>query len=357
VTNEKTYEMLWDCRHCGTRKLLGKSHRHCPECGAEQDASSRYFPPDSEKVAVEDHVYVGADLVCPFCGFYTSRASKCCGNCGGPLDPNRVAAVRKDQEYAEGPAYQGENAQMARQEFRTGQAAAPPMAGPAPSATPSTSKTKKVWWILGCSGALVVVCVVVGLLAWLFRSESTKVTVTAMGWERTIQVEKKGPVEKKAWCDEMPRGVRELSRAKAERGSEKVQNGEDCRIRKVDRGDGTFTEKRTCAPRYEDKPKYSDQCRYVADEWKVVRTEKSEGKAGTRPTWPEVRVGRTGECTGCERIGARKEQFLVSVVDDGNSSVSCPVPESRFATLRVGQTVGAKRTALGKIVDCASLTP
>ena len=65
-TGHKHYEMLWDCAYCATPKLLGKSHRHCPKCGAPQDPERRYFPADSEKVAVEDHVPVGglAGAVC-----------------------------------------------------------------------------------------------------------------------------------------------------------------------------------------------------------------------------------------------------------------------------------------------------
>ena len=33
--DERVYEMLWDCAFCGTQKLLGLQHRHCPSCGAE----------------------------------------------------------------------------------------------------------------------------------------------------------------------------------------------------------------------------------------------------------------------------------------------------------------------------------
>jgi len=55
--------MLWDCEFCGTKKLLGKTHRFCPNCGAQQDPKARYFPSDEEKVAVKDHVYVGVDKI------------------------------------------------------------------------------------------------------------------------------------------------------------------------------------------------------------------------------------------------------------------------------------------------------
>ena len=59
MTDSNAYEMFWDCPYCGTAELLGKTHRHCPACGAAQDAEARYFPPEDRKVAVEDHVRAG----------------------------------------------------------------------------------------------------------------------------------------------------------------------------------------------------------------------------------------------------------------------------------------------------------
>ena len=61
---ENRYEMLWDCPCCSTPKLLGITHRHCPNCGAPQDATKRYFPPAGEEVAVENHPFQGKDKVC-----------------------------------------------------------------------------------------------------------------------------------------------------------------------------------------------------------------------------------------------------------------------------------------------------
>ena len=43
-----TYQMLWDCSYCDSKKLLGITHRHCPGCGAPQDPSKRYYPKDDE---------------------------------------------------------------------------------------------------------------------------------------------------------------------------------------------------------------------------------------------------------------------------------------------------------------------
>ena len=64
---ETHYEMLWDCEYCGMEKLLGVSQRYCPGCGSAQNPSTRYFPEDSDKVAVADHKYMGADRQCSAC--------------------------------------------------------------------------------------------------------------------------------------------------------------------------------------------------------------------------------------------------------------------------------------------------
>ena len=44
TTDDTSYQMLWDCRHCGSEGLLGLDHKHCPGCGGAQDTGSRYFP-------------------------------------------------------------------------------------------------------------------------------------------------------------------------------------------------------------------------------------------------------------------------------------------------------------------------
>src|SRR5258708_4607424 len=82
---ELVYEMVWDCRYCGAKKLLGLTHRHCPNCGAQQDPNARSFPADHEKVAVQNHEYVGADIKCRYCGGPSSRRARNCGQCGAPL--------------------------------------------------------------------------------------------------------------------------------------------------------------------------------------------------------------------------------------------------------------------------------
>ncbi len=96
MSDEPVYEMLWDCKFCGQKKLLGLTHRFCAGCGGPQDPTARYFPPENEKVAVLDHPFVGADVACPACRQPMSRAAKCCTHCGSPIDKGVEVARRAD---------------------------------------------------------------------------------------------------------------------------------------------------------------------------------------------------------------------------------------------------------------------
>ena len=98
--SEKTYEMLWDCQYCGTTKLLGKTHRFCPNCGAAQDPRSRYYPSEEDKVAVEDHTFVGVDVTCSVCNTLNNGDSHFCQNCGASLDENGEAVTKLESQTA-----------------------------------------------------------------------------------------------------------------------------------------------------------------------------------------------------------------------------------------------------------------
>ena len=150
-SESNTYQMLWDCPHCRAPRLLGLTHRHCPQCGAPQDAKLRYFPSDAEKVKVEDHVYAGRDLVCRYCSAYNGRASKHCGECGSPLSEGADAQVRQAQVHAPGQ-FQGEVSADARAEQRGVVKAAP------------KPQKKRVWpWVVAGLAVLTLLVVVFSL--------------------------------------------------------------------------------------------------------------------------------------------------------------------------------------------------
>ncbi len=351
MATEKTYEMLWDCKYCGQKKNLGKTHRHCPNCGGEQDATLRYFPSDEEKVAVEDHAYVGADVHCPACRQVSSRAARCCGACGSPLEGAKDAARRADQLVEQGQVYAGETALAAKQELQ----GYVPATAPATSATTAApDKKKKLAFGCGCLTLLALIAAVVMVLT-LWRKDSTA-HVKALTWERTIDVEVYAQQRRSAWCSELPTGAKELRRTREARGTERVEDGEDCRTRKVDNGDGTFKETEECTPRYKQVDKLEDKCDYEILDWGTARTERALGAAREpAPSWPQVVLTKPGTCQGCEREGKRKESYEAVLQDAGGKEHRCSLPEAPWSALRVGQALAVRASVVTGAIDCDSI--
>jgi hypothetical protein len=330
---EAVYEMVWDCKYCGHKKLLGLTHRFCASCGAPQDPSARYFPPDHEKVAVKDHPFVGADVACPACKQPMSRAAKCCTNCGSPIDKGAEVAQRADVVVPP-----------------------PGMTPLGMVATPAPKKSNTLLFaILGGVGLLVVI----GILVMIFWRREGVFEVTAHAWERNIAIERYDAVRKTVWCDEAPAGSRELSRKKEQRGTKQEKDGETCQMRKKDQGNGTYKEVKECTPKYKDVPQMSDRCEVELTEWKTSRTLTEKGASPKDPPrWPNVTLARSGTCLGCEREGARTEKYTLKLVDTkSKSEASCELPEKKWASFGKGSKWKGKVRVMTGGVDCEALSP
>ena len=168
------FEMLWDCAYCGTRGLLGQSHRHCPKCGAPQDPQRRYFPPLGQEVAARNTTYDGADRTCPACATPCGARAQHCPNCGSPLAAAREV-VRRPDPLASAVA-----------------TAASPPAGAA------GRRQRLLAFLLLALGAL---ALVVFLLSW--KKEAT-VRVAGHAWKREIAIERLEAVSESSWCDQLP---------------------------------------------------------------------------------------------------------------------------------------------------------
>lgn len=309
--SEKTYEMNWDCEYCGAKQLLGLSHKHCPECGAPQNPEKRYFPPDDQKVAVEDHQYVGADVHCPSCREAQSAAVKFCATCGSPMDGGRGAHQQADQVF--GP-------------------------GGAPVPPPGAQKEgggKGIFIVLG----LLVVAVIGFFVVRAMWTKDAAVEVTKLSWEREVVVETKASVKEEGSCKSMPKGAEELSRETPK---------PKCKTRKIDQGDGTFKEKEECE---EAVP----VCTYRVTKWKEARRERETGGADDAPAWPTVRLKKKGDCEGCEREGDRIESYIVHF-SDGKEEKTCTFRKaSEWKAFDVGAQYVGKQRVMGGGLDCDSL--
>lgn len=322
-TTVGVFEMFWDCGYCETKALLGKSNRFCPNCGAQQDASRRYFPPPGQEVAA-NHEYDGADKTCPACSTPNGAKAHHCRSCGSPLDGSAEVNRVADRSSA-----------------------APNVAQAA-----AAKKSPKLPWIIGG----VIVALISFCLVAMFWNKDVGVTVTAHSWERTIDVERMSAVSESAWCDTMPMGAYGVSRSREQRSTKEIPDGQTCTTRDVDRGDGTFERKQECRTRYRSEPIYDDRCRFTVDRWQVNRTAKVAGQGTVpAPEWPRVTLSRSGLSLGSEREGSRNEKYTLSLKGEDEKVYTCTVPAPKWNAIEDGHKKIIPIGVITGAADCEKL--
>ena len=351
MATEARYEMAWDCPRCDTPGLLGLTHRHCPNCGAPQDPTKRYFPKDEDKVAVGDHPYVGVDKACPHCETPNSAAATFCGNCGSALDEAKGVALRSAQEARSSRDFGADSARAARDDL---DAQKKGLVAPAKAKAKGGGRWKILLAGALVLGVAVVVCAGIGLA--VFWKREAALTVVGHEWARAVPIEQYQSVSDSAWRDQVPADARRVSCVQAERSTKKVEDGQDCRTERVDKGDGSFSEREKCTPKYRSEPVYDDKCSFVADRWRPSRTERAAGASLTDvPRWPDVALACTGTRIGCERESRREETYTVSFGGEDGQTYGCDVAQARWSTLPLGSKWKAPVGVLTDSVDCDAL--
>jgi RNA polymerase subunit RPABC4/transcription elongation factor Spt4 len=344
----KVYEMQWDCKFCGTKKLLGKTHRFCPNCGAQQDPTWRYFPSDAEKVAVQDHVYVGADKICPACKTLNAAAAEFCGNCGSPMTKAAEAKKVGERQQAAGQAFETEDVKARQQ----AQQAAAQAGVPAPAKPKGRSRLPII--------VLALAVIIGGVIFLLTRTTTNNAYVTGYRWERTIDIESLGPVaqSQNGDCSLVPAGAYNLDQRTEKVGSHQVQDGETCTNKQVDQGDGTFKEEQQCSPNYKTVDDYGPVCHYTVNLWTHSRTAKAEGDKGVTVAWPETNL-RTGNTIGSEReqAGGRNEAYYLEFKGDGGKTFECAVPLDQWNATTMESAFTVEVGTVLKNVKCDTLKP
>ena len=325
-----TYEMLWDCQYCDTKKLLGLTHRFCPNCGASQDPKARYFPSDAEKVAVENHVYHGADAICPSCNTPSSAKAEFCGQCGTPLTEAARAKLIADPNLA--------------------QKIAPKVQKKWGLLTPTQ------WVIGGIVTALALLVICIG--AVFFVRRDAVVIVVGHTWEREIKIEAFSAVQQEDWDESVPSDAYNESCSQEVRSQKQVPDGETCRTERVDNGDGTFRDREVCETKYRSEPVYDNKCSYTVNRWIYSRSVQAEGNSpADQPYWPDFQL-RGGSGLGAEREGGHEEDYVVHLKEvDADKTYECDFSLDKWAsfglesrwTMEVGQILGQ--------ADCDTLKP
>lgn len=346
--------MLWDCQACGTPKLLGIQHRHCPGCGSPQNPDARYYPSDADKVAVVDHRFHGADLVCPGCTTANAAIVQFCVGCGAPLGNDaKAAAARTEQQVQHGQAFAGETFKDARDEVRGRRDAQSQQAQAKPKSEPM-SRGLKIGLIVG--GIVIVLAILIFVL--FFWKRETTVEVKSIAWSRQIDVEVFKEVKDSAWCDQKPSGARNVTKKKEKRSTKKVKDGEKCVKKRKDNRDGTFKEVKECTPKFREEPVYGQRCYFKIDKWATARTEKASGTSkDPEPAWPKVTIAKPGKCKGCEREGSRRESYTIELVDPEGETYSCDIERSQWDKTDPGAKWKAEVGVVTTSLDCDSFSP
>jgi len=367
---EKTYQMLWRCTQCQTANLLALTQRFCPNCGTAQDPEQRYFPPEGQETAVENHLYVGVDWRCLYCEAPNSAKSSHCTHCGGPKEGAKqvelvVDGASKPLEPASAKNTSSGSTQGSPIIPPSASALNPPQPAPIPIPGGKEKLSAHSWLglLFGWMVLLTFAWMIWQGAGWVMRYFSVHtetVAVTAQTWQRTVDVERFVTQSDKDWCDSLPSGAYNVLHFKAQRGTQQVADGETCRTVRSDQGDGTFTSRQECQTRWRSEPVYDDRCSYTINRWAVVHTEKLAGNHLQPPVWPSMSIanqwaGGQTPTIGMQREGSRSAVYQVTLKGSAPEPWTCNMPhQDRWESLKPDSQVTLKVRGTGAAV-CASL--
>ncbi|MBE2182693.1 MAG: zinc ribbon domain-containing protein [Anaerolineae bacterium] len=337
-----TYEMIWDCKFCGAKNLLAKTHKFCPTCGAAQDPQTRRFPSDAEKIAVKEYVSKGASLICAACGTPNDGDSQFCMQCGAPLDRAAQAKTVASEVRAETQAFAaGQERDLAQER----------LAEDLPKPPAPASKTNPILWIVG---AIVLLLICGGVIFALTAKREATGTVTDRDWQRIIYVDRFASVSNNAWDDQVPADAYNVSCRERQRDTRQVPDGEECSVRRVDNGDGTFSERRECNTVYRDEPIYDNYCSFNVNRWVPAREiQASSAQGGASPFWPGANLA-AGSALGGERESGRDERYIVYLDVDGRR-YECVVNQQSWEAAQEGATFNISIGVITNAPDCSAL--
>lgn len=405
----ETFEMLWDCPACRTKKLLGITHRFCPGCGHQQDHERRYFPKPGERTPTRYRGF-NPDKVCSHCGNACGSNDANCFGCGASLSGTKQVHVRPSI-----PGDAGETGAHARADHEARKAArraeqiagasapgvaraarvaaasaadaerrasAPPRAErPRPQASlrdlypdanitpPRRFQPEPYHWVVGVFlllAAFLATCV-------LWKRDAT-LEVTGHHWERAVEVERFVAVNDRDWCTSKPIDAYNVSRRSELHHTDRIPDGQDCRTvqgsctescSNRDNGNGSGSRvctkscspaRRECTTRYRSEPVYAQRCYYTVDRWRTNRTAHASGSSlSPDPAWPSPTYRDCTGVLGCERLGARSAIYEVHLVEPGKKDHQCEFTQPKWASFSVGQVLEGEVGVMSGSLDCDSL--
>ncbi len=327
---EKVFQMLWDCRFCGTKKLLGVDMRHCPNCGAAQDPQWRYFPSEADKKAVSDpnYTYAGVDEICPFCGQPNSAAAKFCKDCGGDLSNAKAAALHANLVTDLGEEAPGVVEDVALKNAQQQQAAIKAANKPR-----GLSRTQII--VLGIAALLIGIGAVIGFLA--LSKHAAAFSVSNLSWERVINVEQYNALPGSNWQDSVPAGAYNRTCSAKLRSHEETYT-ESCGQERVDNGDGSFSERPKTCTRSRTVSVQDTYCNYTVNRWVPLTPLTTSGGPSDPLVWANF-ISSQNTIIGAQRESSRIQTLNVVFTDIKSNKPYTynPKDENQWRSFQPGQ--------------------
>ena len=338
MADEQRFEMIWDCRYCGNKKMLARTYRHCTTCGAPQDPTWRYFPDETEAVAVADTVIEGADVICPSCKSPNAKSANFCLNCASPLKDGVAVRTFGEQSRADGGKFAQDDLKARQTADKTAKYAAP-------------SRPSKGNW----SWLIIVAVLIIGGIWWLTQTREAVVSVAGHTWQREIRIEKYAAVPASTWCESVPIGAYGIRQYRDVRSTRQIADGQTCQSVRRDNGDGTYSQRRVCQTKYRSEPIYGNRCDFLVNTWAYSRSATTNGANTENVVWANLDL-RTGSSLGAEREAGRSEKYSLNLAGNNVKPFSCNVPENTWRSSSIGASFGLKvGQALGN-AQCDTLT-
>jgi len=353
MSDNKVYEMLWDCQFCGAKRNLGLTHRFCANCGAPQNPDSRYYPSDEEKIAVHDHKFVGVDVTCPSCNELNSAAAEFCGQCASPLTEGaRAKAIDPEWRSAQEAFASGGSRDLVKEAFDSKMQSIGVQ--DSPKKKRGGGSNIKVFAIIG-----LVLLLAAAAFAAFNAKKDVSVIVTDHEWERTISIDEYDSFSTRSWRDSPPAGdsVSMGSCSREQRSTRRVADGQTCRTVRQDNGDGTFSQRQECTTDYREEPVYDDMCTWNGFHWEHDRNETTSGDLSDPPRWADIDLNCEDQRRiGCERESRRNEQYTVFYADtDSDADYRCDYPQNEWESISVESLWSGQARALAGSLLCETL--
>lgn len=397
----------WNCADCGHKRNKG-TDPNCANCGKPrnqnlQPTEAFYLPTNAEEVD-PDFRAVGPDWNCDKCGEVNRGDSNSCTHCGDPrakqdlvnpiitykdgvdatgadfdapnkVNDDRVGDIVGDPLQEALDTVSGDINKPHKGRVYTLPATALRKSGEVATKTREYHTERKErlsllehWGLnlmeIAIAGTVIFLLVIGSVAFWdnFIRTEPKPLTVTALSWERRMEVEKLKTFTENDWS--IPPGGREIRSYRAVHHRNKVVDHYDtvvhtnpvrvsdgyttqrvaCGSTVTDNGDGTFDSETTYCderveqfhtenhpyttqePVYRYDPVYQTKYEYEIDRWVTERWITTSGKAGgvhPTPYYPEETKLQAKERVGDER----EETYEVVLEGDGHTYTRNIEPE------------------------------